>query len=63
MAVGDCASDGDIFAGAYGVVGGVHAVVPVDLHIRGCPPSPRAAGGIARAHDGILWKSAHEPQR
>jgi Ni,Fe-hydrogenase III small subunit len=22
------------------VVGGVKEVVPVDLHIRGCPPSP-----------------------
>jgi Ni,Fe-hydrogenase III small subunit len=41
VAVGDCALDGGIFAGSYGVVGGVKAVVPVDLHIRGCPPSPR----------------------
>jgi NADH:ubiquinone oxidoreductase subunit B-like Fe-S oxidoreductase len=24
------------------VVGGVSAVVPVDLHIRGCPPTPNA---------------------
>src|SRR6202165_4248578 len=40
VAVGDCAADGGIFAGSYAVVGGVHAVVPVDLHIRGCPPTP-----------------------
>src|SRR5437899_7663261 len=40
VAVGDCALDGGIFAGSYGVVGGVSAVVPVDLHIRDCPPSP-----------------------
>ncbi|HZT48616.1 MAG TPA: NADH-quinone oxidoreductase subunit NuoB [Hyphomicrobiaceae bacterium] len=40
VAVGDCALDGGLFAGSYGVVGGVSAVVPVDLHIRGCPPSP-----------------------
>src|SRR5450755_3423298 len=40
VAVGDCAADGGIFAGSYAVVGGVHAVVPVDLPIRGCPPSP-----------------------
>ncbi len=32
--------DGGIFAGSYACVGGVSAVVPVDLHIRGCPPSP-----------------------
>lgn len=42
VAVGDCARDGGLFAGSYGVVGGVSAVVPVDLHIAGCPPSPAA---------------------
>jgi Ni,Fe-hydrogenase III small subunit len=42
VAVGDCAADGGIFAGSYAVVGGVDKVVPVDLHIRGCPPDPVA---------------------
>src|SRR5438445_10236706 len=42
VAVGDCARDGGIFAGSYACVGGVAAVVPVDLHIRGCPPRPIA---------------------
>jgi Ni,Fe-hydrogenase III small subunit len=40
VAVGHCAADGGIFANSYGVVGGVGAVVPVDLHIYGCPPNP-----------------------
>src|SRR5215831_7325914 len=40
VALGDCAGDGGVFAGSYAVVGGVSDVVPVDLHIRGCPPSP-----------------------
>jgi Ni,Fe-hydrogenase III small subunit len=40
VAVGDCAVDGGIFSGSYAVVGGVSGVVPVDLHIRGCPPQP-----------------------
>jgi Ni,Fe-hydrogenase III small subunit len=40
IAVGDCAADGGIFAASYAVAGGVNAVVPVDLHIRGCPPTP-----------------------
>ena len=40
VAVGDCAADGGIFAGSYAVAGGVSKVVPVDLHIRGCPPTP-----------------------
>src|ERR1700688_4633686 len=42
IAVGDCARDGGCFAGSYAVVGGVSAVVPVDLHIPGCPPTPTA---------------------
>jgi Ni,Fe-hydrogenase III small subunit len=40
VAIGDCAGDGGCFAGSYAVVGGVSAVVPVDLHIPGCPPTP-----------------------
>jgi Ni,Fe-hydrogenase III small subunit len=40
VAVGSCAADGGLFAGSYGVVGGVNAVIPVDLHIPGCPPTP-----------------------
>jgi Ni,Fe-hydrogenase III small subunit len=40
VAVGDCAADGGLFSGSYAVVGGVNRVVPVDLHIRGCPPQP-----------------------
>jgi Ni,Fe-hydrogenase III small subunit len=40
VAVGDCAVDGGLFAGSYAVVGGVAKIVPVDLHIRGCPPRP-----------------------
>lgn len=42
VAVGDCARDGGVFSGSYACVGGVSAVLPVDLHIRGCPPSPIA---------------------
>src|SRR5271156_1029454 len=40
VAVGDCAADGGLFAGSYACVGGVAAVIPVDLHIAGCPPRP-----------------------
>lgn len=41
VAVGDCAVDGGMFASSYAVEGGVSSVVPVDLHIRGCPPRPQ----------------------
>ena len=40
VAVGDCAVNGGLFAGSYAVVGGVSRVLPVDLHIPGCPPTP-----------------------
>lgn len=42
VAVGDCAFDGGVFAGSYACVGTVAKVLPVDLHIRGCPPDPIA---------------------
>jgi NADH:ubiquinone oxidoreductase subunit B-like Fe-S oxidoreductase len=40
VAAGDCAAGCGVFAGSYAVVGSVDQVVPVDLHIRGCPPRP-----------------------
>lgn len=42
VAIGDCAVDGGVFKGSYAITGGVDGVVPVDLVIRGCPPSPAA---------------------
>ena len=40
VAVGGCAVDGGIFKGSYACIGGVAEAIPVDLHIKGCPPSP-----------------------
>lgn len=40
VAAGDCARDGGCFAASYAVVGGVSKVLPVDVQISGCPPSP-----------------------
>ncbi|MDR3506694.1 MAG: NADH-quinone oxidoreductase subunit NuoB [Caulobacteraceae bacterium] len=42
VAVGACAIDGGEFAGGYACAGGVAAVLPVDLRIPGCPPTPEA---------------------
>lgn len=41
VAVGDCARDCGVFAGGYGVFGPVSAVVPVDVVVAGCPPTPQ----------------------
>ena len=40
VAVGDCGRDGGVFGGSYACGGGVAEVIPVDLHIPGCPPNP-----------------------
>ncbi|MGE2692839.1 NADH-quinone oxidoreductase subunit B family protein [Mycolicibacterium pulveris] len=40
IACGDCALNRGLFADAYGVVGAVSDVVPVDVEIPGCPPTP-----------------------
>ena len=40
VAVGDCACSGGIFAESYACAGAASSVIAVDLHIKGCPPSP-----------------------
>jgi len=42
VALGDCARNCGVFAGAYGVAGAVGDVVPVDVEVAGCPPRPEA---------------------
>jgi Ni,Fe-hydrogenase III small subunit len=41
IAVGDCACNGGVFAQGYGVVGSVVDVIPVDVQVPGCPPTPQ----------------------
>ena len=41
VAVGDCAAGCGVFQDSYAVVGGVDKLLPVDLTIRGCPPTPK----------------------
>jgi Ni,Fe-hydrogenase III small subunit len=40
IAAGSCACDGGEFGASYASCGAVANVIPVDLHIPGCPPSP-----------------------
>jgi Ni,Fe-hydrogenase III small subunit len=42
VAVGDCALNCGVFAGGHGVEGAVGDVVPVDVEVPGCPPTPEA---------------------
>ena len=52
VAVGDCARNCGVFAGAYGVAGAVADVVPVDLDVPGCPPRPEAIVAALRTLTG-----------
>lgn len=40
VAAGDCAAGCGVLTGSYACAGAVSAVIPVDLVIRGCPPTP-----------------------
>jgi Ni,Fe-hydrogenase III small subunit len=42
IAVGACGISGGIFGTNYASLGGVDAVIPVDVFIPGCPPRPEA---------------------
>src|SRR5436309_10773749 len=42
VAVGDCGCTGGIFGESYATLGRVANVIPVDVEIPGCPPTPTA---------------------
>jgi Ni,Fe-hydrogenase III small subunit len=42
VAIGDCGCDGGIFGESYASCGKVSNVIPVDVVVSGCPPTPTA---------------------
>ncbi|QHE74073.1 MULTISPECIES: NADH-quinone oxidoreductase subunit B family protein [unclassified Rhodococcus (in: high G+C Gram-positive bacteria)] len=52
VALGDCARDCGVFAGGFGVLGAVREVIPVDLEVPGCPPTPEAIVAALRRVSG-----------
>lgn len=49
VAIGSCPASGNVFAGSPTIVGPVDRIVPIDVYVPGCSPSPDAIiEGIAR---------------
>lgn len=42
VAIGDCGCDGGIFGESYASCGKIANVIPVDVSVPGCPPTPTA---------------------
>ena len=42
VALGDCGCNGGIFGESYASCGGVSKIIPVDVAVPGCPPTPHA---------------------
>ena len=65
VAVGDCGCTGGIFGESYATLGRVANVIPVDVEIPGCPPTPTAllAGILAAvaAHAPPAQKAPESP--
>ncbi len=62
VAMGDCAVDGGCFTPSYAVLGGVEQVLPVDLRIPGCPPTPRdILAGLLALVEGCAVKKRRPP--
>ena len=61
VAVGDCGCGCGVFEGSYAVIGAVDKVIPVDLHIRGCPPRPiDLLRGLVALMDGATARRKRE---
>jgi Ni,Fe-hydrogenase III small subunit/formate hydrogenlyase subunit 6/NADH:ubiquinone oxidoreductase subunit I len=63
-AVGACGISGGIFGTNYASLGGVDAVIPVDVYIPGCPPRPEALlHGILLALGQVRQRMSSHPHR
>ena len=63
VAVGDCGCTGGIFGESYASLGRVANVIPVDVEVTGCPPTPTALlQGILAAVTAVAPAPASDAQ-
>jgi Ni,Fe-hydrogenase III small subunit len=63
VALGDCGCNGGVFGESYASCGRVSNIIPVDVTIPGCPPTPtRILEGILAALTASRSKHSEQPQ-
>jgi NADH-quinone oxidoreductase subunit B len=63
ISMGACASSGGIF-NVYSVLQGIDTMIPVDVYVPGCPPSPEGLmHGMLRLRDMVQRAETHSQRR